>query len=279
MPWNFPFWQVFRFAAPALMAGNVGVLKHASNVQGCAQGIENLFAAAGFPECVFKNLVIGSVKVENVIKNPFVKAVTLTGSTPAGKAVASLAGSMLKKTVLELGGSDPYVILEDADMDQAVNACITGRMLNTGQSCIAAKRFIVVETCLDEFTDKITEKIKDMNVGDPLDLKMDIGPMVNISARDELHQQVIDSMDNGAVLITGGIIPPAPGFFYPPTLLAGVKPGMPAFDDELFGPVAVIISAKDEKQALELANQTKFGLGAAVFTTCLLYTSPSQRDS
>ena len=194
---------------------------------------------------------------------------TLTGSTPAGKAVASLAGSMLKKTVLELGGSDPYVILEDANMDQAVNACITGRMLNTGQSCIAAKRFIVVEPCLDEFTDKITEKIKDMNVGDPLDLKMDIGPMVNISARDELHQQVIASMDKGAVLITGGIIPPAPGFFYPPTLLAGVRPGMPAFDDELFGPVAVIISAKDEKQALELANQTKFGLGAAVFTTDL----------
>ncbi len=266
MPWNFPFWQVFRFAAPALMAGNVGILKHASNVQVCAQAIEDIFTAADFPENLFKNLVIGSDKVENVIKNPLVKAVTLTGSTPAGKAVASLAGSMLKKTVLELGGSDPYVILEDADLDQAVNACITGRMLNTGQSCLAAKRFIVVEPCRPEFTDKVAKKIKNMNMGDPLDLTIDIGPMVNISARDELHQQVIASLDKGAVLVTGGIIPEPPGSFYPPTLLVDVTPGMPAFDDELFGPVAVIITAKDEQQALELANQTKFGLGAAVFT-------------
>ena len=266
MPWNFPFWQVFRFAAPALMAGNVGILKHASNVQVCAQAIEDIFTAADFPENLFKNLMIGSDKVENVIKNPLVKAVTLTGSTPAGKAVASLAGSMLKKTVLELGGSDPYVILEDADLDQAVNACITGRMLNTGQSCIAAKRFIVVEPCRPEFTDKLAKKIKNMNMGDPLDLTIDIGPMVNISARDELHQQVIASLDKGAVLVTGGIIPEPPGSFYPPTLLVDVTPGMPAFDDELFGPVAVIITAKDEQQALELANQTKFGLGAAVFT-------------
>jgi len=195
MPWNFPFWQVFRFAAPALMAGNAGILKHASNVQVCAQAIEDIFTAADFPENLFKNLVIGSDKVENVIKNPLVKAVTLTGSTPAGKAVASLAGSMLKKTVLELGGSDPYVILEDADLDQAVNACITGRMLNTGQSCIAAKRFIVVEPCRPEFTDKVAKKIKNMNMGDPLDLTIDIGPMVNISARDELHQQVIASLE------------------------------------------------------------------------------------
>ena len=266
MPWNFPFWQVFRFAAPALMAGNVGILKHASNVQVCAQAIEDIFTAADFPDNLFKNLVIGSDKVENVIKNPLVKAVTLTGSTPAGKAVASLAGSMLKKTVLELGGSDPYVILEDADLDQAVNACITGRMLNTGQSCIAAKRFIVVEPCRPEFTDKVAKKIKNMNMGDPLDLTIDIGPMVNISARDKLHQQVIASLDKGAVLVTGGIIPEPPGSFYPPTLLVDVTPGMPAFDDELFGPVAVIITAKDEQQALELANQTKFGLGAAVFT-------------
>ena len=266
MPWNFPFWQVFRFAAPALMAGNVGILKHASNVQVCAQAIEDIFTAADFPDNLFKNLVIGSDKVENVIKNPLVKAVTLTGSTPAGKAVASLAGSMLKKTVLELGGSDPYVILEDADLDQAVNACITGRMLNTGQSCIAAKRFIVVEPCRPEFTDKLAKKIKNMNMGDPLDLTIDIGPMVNILARDKLHQQVIASLDKGAVLVTGGIIPEPPGSFYPPTLLVDVTPGMPAFDDELFGPVAVIITAKDEQQALELANQTKFGLGAAVFT-------------
>ena len=269
MPWNFPFWQVFRFAAPTLMAGNPGILKHASNVQGCAQAIEDIFTAADFPDNLFKNLVIGSDKVENVIKNPLVKAVTLTGSTPAGKAVASLAGSMLKKTVLELGGSDPYVILEDADLDQAVNACVAGRMLNTGQSCIAAKRFIVVEPCRPEFTDKVAKKIKNMNMGDPLDPTVDIGPMVNVSARDELHQQVITSLDKGAVLVAGGIIPESPGSFYPPTLLVDVTPGMPAFDDELFGPVAVIIAAKDEHQALELANQTKFGLGAAVFTTDL----------
>ena len=269
MPWNFPFWQVFRFAAPSLMAGNAGILKHASNVQGCAQAIEDIFTVADFPDNLFKNLVIGSDKVKNVIKNPLIKAVTLTGSTPAGKAVASLSGSMLKKTVLELGGSDPYVILEDADLDQAVNACIAGRMLNTGQSCIAAKRFIVVEPCLAEFTDKVANKIKDMNMGDPLDLTMDIGPMVNVSARDELHQQVIVSLDQGAVLVTGGIIPEPPGSFYPPTLIVNVTPGMPAFDDELFGPVAVVIAAKDEQQALELANQTKFGLGAAVFTADL----------
>ena len=269
MPWNFPFWQVFRFAAPTLMAGNPGILKHASNVQGCAQAIEDIFTAADFPDNLFKNLVIGSDKVENVIKNPLVKAVTLTGSTPAGKAVASLAGSMLKKTVLELGGSDPYVILEDADLDQAVNACVAGRMLNTGQSCIAAKRFIVVEPCRSEFINKVAKKIKNMNMGDPLDPTVDIGPMVNVSARDELHQQVITSLDKGAVLVAGGIIPESPGSFYPPTLLVDVAPGMPAFDDELFGPVAVIIAAKDEYQALELANQTKFGLGAAVFTTDL----------
>jgi len=267
MPWNFPFWQVFRFAAPALMAGNAGILKHASNVQGCAQTIKDIFIAAEFPDNIFNNLVIGSDKVENVIKNPLVKAVTITGSTPAGKAVASLTGSMLKKTVLELGGSDPYVILEDADLDQAVNACIEGRMLNTGQSCIAAKRFIVVEPCLAEFTDKVANKIKNMKMGDPLDPTIDIGPMVNVSARDELHQQVIASMDKGAVIVTGGIIPESPGSFYLPTLLVDVTPGMPAFDDELFGPVAVIIAAKDEQQALELANKTKFGLGAAVFTT------------
>ena len=269
MPWNFPFWQVFRFAAPTLMAGNPGILKHASNVQGCAQAIEDIFTAADFPDNLFKNLVIGSDKVENVIKNPLVKAVTLTGSTPAGKAVASLAGSMLKKTVLELGGSDPYVILEDADLDQAANACVAGRMLNTGQSCIAAKRFIVVEPCRSEFTNKVAKKIKNMKMGDPLDPTVDIGPMVNVSARDELHQQVITSLDKGAMLVAGGIIPQSPGSFYPPTLLVDVAPGMPAFDDELFGPVAVIIAAKDEYQALELANQTKFGLGAAVFTTDL----------
>ena len=266
MPWNFPFWQVFRFASPALMAGNVGILKHASNVQGCAIEIEKLFLEAGFPKFAFSNLVIGSKKVSNVIKNSKISAVTLTGSTPAGKSVASLAGSLLKKTVLELGGNDPYVILEDADLDNAVKSCIAGRMLNAGQSCIAAKRFIVVQSCLKEFIDKVHNQIKKMKMGDPINPDINIGPMVNNIARDELHQQVIISIEKGAKLLFGGKIPQLDGAFYPPTLLVDVIPGMPAFDDELFGPVAVVISAKDQSHAIELANKTNFGLGAAIFT-------------
>ena len=266
MPWNFPFWQVFRFASPTLMAGNVGILKHASNVQGCAKQIEKLFLEAGFPEYTFSNLVIGSNKVSNVINNSLVRAVTLTGSTPAGKSVASLAGSLLKKTVLELGGNDPYIILEDADLNNAVESCIAGRMLNTGQSCIAAKRFIVVKTRLDEFIDKVEQKINNMKMGDPLNSNIDIGPMVNTDARNELHQQVLMSIEKGAKLISGGKIPESDGSFYPPTLLTNVEPGMSAFDDELFGPVAVIISAKDQAHAIDLANKTNYGLGAAIFT-------------
>jgi len=266
MPWNFPFWQVFRFASPTLMAGNVGILKHASNVQGCAKQIEKLFLEADFPEYTFSNLAIGSNKVSNVINNSLVRAVTLTGSTPAGKSVASLAGSLLKKTVLELGGNDPYIILEDADLNNAVESCIAGRMLNTGQSCIAAKRFIVVKTRLDEFIDKVEQKINNMKMGDPLNSNIDIGPMVNTDARDELHQQVLMSIEKGAKLISGGKIPESDGSFYPPTLLTNVEPGMSAFDDELFGPVAVIISAKDQAHAIDLANKTNYGLGAAIFT-------------
>ena len=266
MPWNFPFWQVFRFASPALMAGNVGILKHASNVQGCAIEIEKLFLEAGFPKFAFSNLVIGSKKVSNVIKNSKISAVTLTGSTPAGKSVASLAGSLLKKTVLELGGNDPYVILEDADLDNAVKSCIAGRMLNAGQSCIAAKRFIVVQSSLKEFIDKVHNEIKKMKMGDPINPHINIGPMVNNIARDELHQQVLISIEKGAKLLFGGKIPQLDGAFYPPTLLVDVEPGMPAFDDELFGPVAVVISAKDQSHAIELANKTNFGLGAAIFT-------------
>ena len=266
MPWNFPFWQVFRFASPALMAGNVGILKHASNVQGCAIEIEKLFLEAGFPKFAFSNLVIGSKKVSNVIKNSKISAVTLTGSTPAGKSVASLAGSLLKKTVLELGGNDPYVILEDADLDNAVKSCIAGRMLNAGQSCIAAKRFIVVQSCLKEFIDKVHNEIKKIKMGDPINPDINIGPMVNNIARDELHQQVLISIEKGAKLLFGGKIPQLDGAFYPPTLLVDVEPGMPAFDDELFGPVAVVISAKDQSHAIELANKTNFGLGAAIFT-------------
>ena len=269
MPWNFPFWQVFRFASPTLMAGNVGILKHASNVQGCAKQIEKLFLEAGFPEYTFSNLVIGSNKVSNVINNPLVRAITLTGSAPAGKSVASHAGSLLKKTVLELGGNDPYIILEDADLNNAVESCIAGRMLNTGQSCIAAKRFIVVKARLDEFIDKVEQKINNMKMGDPLDSNIDIGPMVNTDSRDELHQQVLKSIEKGAKLISGGKIPESDGSFYPPTLLTNVEPGMSAFDDELFGPVAVIISAKDQAHAIDLANKTNYGLGAAIFTADL----------
>ena len=269
MPWNFPFWQVFRFASPTLMAGNVGILKHASNVQGCAKEIEKLFLEAGFPEYAFSNLVIGSNKVSNVINNPLVRAITLTGSTPAGKSVASHAGSLLKKTVLELGGNDPYIILEDADLNNAVESCIAGRMLNTGQSCIAAKRFIVVKARLDEFIDKVEQKINNMKMGDPLDSNIDIGPMVNTDARNELHRQVLMSIEKGAKLISGGKIPESDGSFYPPTLLTNVEPGMSAFDDELFGPVAVIISAKDQAHAIDLANKTNYGLGAAIFTADL----------
>ena len=266
MPWNFPFWQVLRFAAPALMAGNVGILKHASNVQGCAKEIEKIFHDAGFPKNVFRILVISSKYVKDVINNPLVKAVTLTGSTPAGKAVASQAGNVLKKTVLELGGSDPYIILEDADLDQAITACMIGRFLNTGQSCIAAKRFIVVESILDEFRGKILQAMKNQKWGDPFDEDVNIGPMVNIWSRNEVHEQVIASIEKGAELLVGGEVPDVEGAFYPATLLDNVKPGMPAFDDEIFGPVASIVPVKDEAEAIRLANQTPFGLGSAVFT-------------
>ena len=266
MPWNFPFWQVLRFAAPALMAGNVGVLKHASNVQGCALEIEKIFQDAGFPKNVFRTLVIGSKDVKEVIENPHVKAVTLTGSTPAGKVVASQAGAVLKKTVLELGGSDPYIILEDADLDQAITACMIGRFLNTGQSCIAAKRFIVIESILNEFRTKLLEAMKTQKWGDPFDEDVNVGPMVNIWSRDEVHEQVTASIEKGADLLVGGIIPDVEGAFYPATLLDNVRPGMPAFDDEIFGPVASIISVNNEEEAIQLANQTSFGLGGAVFT-------------
>ena len=267
MPWNFPFWQVFRFAAPSLMAGNVGVLKHASNVQGCALAIEKIFVESGFPENVFRALVISSKNVESVINNPLVKAVTLTGSTPAGRAVASQSGAALKKTVLELGGSDPYVILKDADLDQAVEACVIGRLLNTGQSCIAAKRFIVVADVLGDFQERLIDEMRVKKWGDPFEEDIDLGPMVDESARDELHSQVVKSIEGGAEVLLGGAVPDNPGAYYPATVLGNVRPGMPAFDEELFGPVAAVIAAENEAEAIKLANQTPFGLGAAVFTS------------
>jgi len=265
MPWNFPFWQVFRFAAPALMAGNAAVLKHSSNVSCCALAIEKIFWDAGFPADLFRTLLIGSGQVGEVIDNPLIAAVTLTGSTPAGKAVAARAGSALKKTVLELGGSDPYLILADADLEQAVDACIFARLLNAGQSCIAAKRFIVVDEVADQFEALLLKKMTRKTFGDPL-TAVDMGPLARIDLRDELHQQVVDSIAAGARLDLGGEIPAGQGAYYPATILANVKPGMPAFDEELFGPVAAVIRAKDEAQAIKLANQSVFGLGAAVFT-------------
>jgi len=266
MPWNFPFWQVFRFAAPALMAGNAGVLKHASNVPGCALAIEEVFEQAGFPKGVFRTLLIGSRHVKAVIDNPRVSAVTLTGSTPAGKAVAAAAGAALKKTVLELGGSDPYIVLEDADLEYAVNTCATSRLINSGQSCVNAKRFIVVEPLVSAFTEKLVAAMKSRRMGDPLADGIEVGPQSRPDLRDELHKQVLDSVAKGATLLLGGEIPPGSGSFYPPTVLGNVKPGMPAYEEELFGPVASVFAARDEAEAVRIANDSIFGLGAAVFT-------------
>lgn len=266
MPWNFPFWQVFRFAAPNLMAGNTGVLKHASNVSGCALAIEDIFRKAGFPENLFRTLLVSSKNVKPIIENENIKAVTLTGSVPAGKSVASLAGSRIKKTVLELGGSDPYIVLEDADLEKAALSCVNSRLINAGQSCIAAKRFIIVEKVYDEFEKYYLKFMSEKKMGDPSDEKNHLGPQASIKLRNELHNQVLRSVELGAEIILGGKIPSIDGAYYPPTILKNVKPGMPAFDEELFGPVAALIKAKDEDKAIELANNSIFGLGAAVFT-------------
>lgn len=266
MPWNYPFWQVFRFLAPALAAGNCGVLKHASNVPGCALAIEDIVKQAGFPQDVFKTLLINSKDVEKVIEHKHIKAVTLTGSNAAGSKVAQKAGELIKKTVLELGGSDAYVVLEDADLELAVKACVEGRLLNSGQSCIAAKRFIVVKPLLERFTEQYVPLMKAKVMGDPLNEKTEVGPQARVDLRDELHKQVTDSIKAGAVCRLGGEIPDAKTAFYPPTVLTNVKKGMPAFDEELFGPVAAIIEARDEAHAIELANDSIFGLGGAVFT-------------
>ena len=266
MPWNFPLWQVFRFAAPALMAGNVGVLKHASNVPGCALIIEEIFAQAGFPAGTFRTLLVGSSQVKAVIEHPLVRAVTLTGSTPAGQAVAAEAGAALKKTVLELGGSDPYIVLEDADLDLAVQTCATSRLINSGQSCVNAKRFIVVRPLVAAFTQRFVDLMKTKKVGDPLAEGTDVGPQARADLRDDLHKQVRDSVAKGATILLGGEIPAGKGSYYPPTVLTNVKPGMPAYDEELFGPVASIIEANDEADAVRIANDSIFGLGAAVFT-------------
>lgn len=266
MPWNFPYWQVFRFAAPALMAGNTVLLKHAPNVMGCAQAIETLMADASFPADVVRSIRIDVAEVHRLIGDPRVQAVTLTGSVRAGRAVAERAGGMLKKTVLELGGSDPYVILEDADVASAVEACAAGRLLNSGQSCIAAKRLIVVDPLRDSFEQRLKARFEAVVGGDPMRETTEIGPLARRDLRASLQRQVSESIAAGARCLLGGEIPEGPGAFYPPTVLTDVRPGMPAFDDELFGPVAAIVPARDEEEAIRLANQSSFGLGGAVFS-------------
>jgi succinate-semialdehyde dehydrogenase/glutarate-semialdehyde dehydrogenase len=267
MPWNFPFWQVMRFAAPALMAGNAFILKHAPNVQGCAEAIEKLLLQAEFPFSLCRNLNADNDVVAEVIGQREVAAVTFTGSTRGGAAVAAIAGKYLKKSVLELGGSDPYLVLADADLQSAAEACVAARMLNSGQSCIAAKRFIVEESVADAFEKHVVETMQAQTNGNAAEGSFDFGPMARKDLRDALHDQVNRSVEQGAVLALGGQIPKGPGYFYPATVLMQVEPGMAAFDEELFGPVVPIIRAKDVDHAIYLANLSDYGLGAAVFTS------------
>jgi succinate-semialdehyde dehydrogenase / glutarate-semialdehyde dehydrogenase len=266
MPWNFPFWQVFRFVAPALMAGNVGLLKHASNVPQCALAIEDVIKRAGFADGVFQTLLIGSDVVEKIIADPRIAAVTLTGSEAAGRAVASTAGKNLKKSVVELGGSDPFVVMPSADLEQAVSTAVTARMINNGQSCIAAKRFIVHEKIYDEFLKRFVARVAAVRVGDPLDEKTELGPLATGAIRDELNGQVAKSVQAGAKILTGGKPLDREGYFYAPTVLADIPPDAPAAHDELFGPVASLFRASDIGDAIRLANSTSFGLGASAWT-------------
>ena len=266
MPWNLPYWQVFRCAAPILMAGNVMLLKHASNVSGCSLAIAEIFTKSGAPKGLFQSLLLPSSEIAALIANPGIAAVTLTGSTAAGSEVAATAGKYLKKQVLELGGSDAYIILEDADMDLAVKTCVSARLVNNGQSCVAAKRFIAVKSIRKEFERRMVAELNAAPFGDPMNAANRIGPMARIDLRDELHAQVTKSITKGAKLLCGGYIPEGDGAYYPPTALGGVKPGMPAYDEELFGPVAAIIEAKDEQDALRIANDSIYGLGGAIFS-------------
>ncbi|WP_254838884.1 NAD-dependent succinate-semialdehyde dehydrogenase [Natronomonas marina] len=266
MPWNFPFWQVFRFAAPALAAGNTALLKHSSNVPGCALAIEEVFEEAGFPEGCFSTLLVDSASVSEIVENDRVPAVTLTGSEYAGRSVAETAGRNLKKCVLELGGSDPYVVLDDADVADAAATGAMARNQNSGQSCIAAKRFIVVEEVYDEFLDALAAEVESLQVGDPTDEATDVGPQASEALLQELHQQVEASVDAGATVVTGGEPLEGEGAFYPPTILADVPEACPARNEELFGPVAAVFEVADAEAAVELANDTRFGLGASVWT-------------
>ena len=266
MPWNFPYWQVFRFAAPALMAGNIGVLKHASNVPQCALAIEKVFSEAGFPEYAFKTLLIPSSMTDKIISHDAIKAVTLTGSEGAGMAVGAAAGKALKKAVLELGGSDPFIVLEDADIEQAVLSAVKGRMINAGQSCVAAKRFIVHESIAEQFEMQFARKMEQLIVGDPLDKETQVGPLARNDLIDALEKQVAGSVIRGAKILTGGKRIAGVGYFYEPTVVSHVTPDMPVFAEETFGPVAAIIRFSSDNDAIALANQTPFGLGGSVWS-------------
>ncbi len=266
MPWNYPFWQVFRFAAPALMAGNVVLLKHAANVSRCALELEALLRDGGVPPGVFQAVLANPPAVAGLIADRRVCGVTLTGSERAGRDVAASAGRALKKTVLELGGSDPFLVLADADLDAAARTAADARLVNSGQSCIAAKRFIVVAPVFDGFLDRLVAAMQGRRLGDPLDPATHLGPQARHDLRDTLHRQVEASCAGGATLVLGGRVPTGPGAFYPPTVLTAVTPGMPAFDEETFGPVAAVIRARDDDDALRLANASAYGLGASVWT-------------
>jgi succinate-semialdehyde dehydrogenase / glutarate-semialdehyde dehydrogenase len=268
MPWNFPFWQVFRFAAPALMAGNVALLKHASNVPQCAIAIEQLLTQAGFPNGVFQTLLIGADQVEAVVRSPQVKAATLTGSEPAGASLAKTAGECLKKTVLELGGSDPFIVTASADLDEAVAVAVKARMLNNGQSCIAAKRFIVLDAVAESFTEKLVQAFRALKMGDPIEPSTDLGPLATLAIRDQLHQQVQAAIVGGGELLLGGQFwaGSAEGFFYEPTILKNIPKSCLIYRDEFFGPVALLFTVPDLDAAIALANDTPFGLGASVWT-------------
>jgi len=266
MPWNFPFWQVFRFAAPALMAGNVGLLKHSSNVPQCALAIEEIFRRAGFPDGAFQTLLIGSDAVEGILKDPRVAAATLTGSEPAGRSVASIAGKEIKKTVLELGGSDPFIVMPSANFDVAVTTAVKARTINNGQSCIAAKRFIVANEIYNQFEERFVSEMKALRVGDPMDESIDIGPLATPQIRDDLVEQVKKALAGGARVLTGGKKLDGPGNFYEPTVLVNVDPSSPVSCEEIFGPVAMLFRVANIEEAIRLANATTFGLGAAAWT-------------
>jgi succinate-semialdehyde dehydrogenase/glutarate-semialdehyde dehydrogenase len=267
MPWNYPFWQVFRFAAPALMAGNTAILKHASNVPQCALAIEEVFRESGFPAGAFQSLLIPGSEVSALIEHPVIAAVTLTGSEGAGSQVASCAGRSIKKTVMELGGSDPFIVLEDANLDAAIATAVRARYQNTGQSCIAAKRLIVVKTVFEAFTERFTDSVRSLKTGDPMDRSTQVGPLARPEFRTDLERQIHESVAKGAILLAGGKRVDGRGYFFEPTVLGDVSPEMPAGCEEVFGPVASIMKASGAEEAIEIANRTPYGLGSSLWTS------------